>query len=184
MPTQATRTAKTTKQGTRHTTRYVNQQIRQLKDNDARPNSKRGMLLAALLPCRTMEEARQAFSQVRYKGPQISFASIMRWMVVNKYVALNDKEPTQQTTTIRLPMRLYEQARSVIESGETEARSLNDLLVDSLSDRLRKLRREHIDAEFARMKNDAQYQRESTELAEQFMASDWETLQSLEKEEA
>jgi hypothetical protein len=79
---------------------------------------------------------------------------------------------------------LYEEARSAIASGGTEARSLNDLLVDSLSDRLRKLRREHIDAEFAGMKNDAQYRQESTELAERFTASDWETLQSLEKEEA
>lgn len=94
MASTATKTAKkveankTAKAETRHVTRYVDQSIKKLKDNDARPESKRGKLLAALLPCRTMEAARKAFTKVHYKGPQIPFGSIMRWMVVNKYVAL------------------------------------------------------------------------------------------------
>src|ERR1700682_6175890 len=70
-----------------------------------------------------------------------------------------------QTTTVRLPRRLYEEALSVLEKGATAANSLNDLLVDSLSEKLEQLRREYIDAEFAEMRHDAQYARESIMLA-------------------
>ena len=40
-----------------------------------------------------------------------------------------------QTTTVRLPKRLYEAARSALEKGETSASSLNDLLVESLEEK-------------------------------------------------
>ena len=86
-----------------------------------------------------------------------------------------------QTTTVRIPKHLYEEARSAIENGAAEVRSLNDLLIDSLSQRLKQLRRERIDAEFAKMKNDAQYQRESEAITNQFSVSDWEALRSAEK---
>jgi hypothetical protein len=58
---------------------------------------------------------------------------------------------------------------------------MNDLLVQSLEERLKRLRREFIDAEFAQMKNDAQYHRESTVMAQQFTSNDRETLRSAEK---
>ena len=87
-----------------------------------------------------------------------------------------------QTTTVRLPKPLYEEARSVVAKGNAHAKSLNDLLVDALTQRLRQLRRERIDAEFAGMRTDARYQRESTALAQQFAASDWQALKSVEKE--
>ena len=61
-----------------------------------------------------------------------------------------------QTTTVRLPRRLYEEARYALEKGETEASSLNDLLVQSLDERLQRMRREWIDRDFAQMKNDPQ----------------------------
>jgi hypothetical protein len=57
---------------------------------------------------------------------------------------------------------------------------LNDLLVDSLRERLKQLRRAGIDAEFAGMKNDEAYQRESSVLAEQFATSEWEALRLAE----
>jgi len=88
-----------------------------------------------------------------------------------------------QTTTVRLPKRLYEAARSALEKGETNARSLNDLLVESLEEKLRRVRRELIDAEFAAMKNDAQYHRESNILAQQFTSNDGDTLRSMDKDE-
>ena len=87
-----------------------------------------------------------------------------------------------QTTTVRLPKRLYEEARSVVAKGSTDARSLNDLLVDALDERLKQLRRERIDAEFSGMRTDARYQHESTAIAEQFAAADYEALCSAEKE--
>jgi hypothetical protein len=87
-----------------------------------------------------------------------------------------------QTTTVRLPRRLYEEALSVLEKGATEANSLNDLLVDSLSEKLEQLRREYIDAEFAEMRHDVQYGRESTILARQFISNDRDTLRFSEKD--
>jgi hypothetical protein len=87
-----------------------------------------------------------------------------------------------QTTTVRLPRRLYEEALSVLEKGATEANSLNDLLVDSLSEKLDQLRREYIDAEFTEMRHDAQYARESSRLAQQFVSNDRDTLRLSEKD--
>lgn len=86
-----------------------------------------------------------------------------------------------QITTVRIPKRLYEEARSAIEAGATDANSMNDLLVDSLSQKLRQLRRERIDAEFAHMNEDAAHQRTSQTMADAFAASDWEALRSAEK---
>jgi len=86
------------------------------------------------------------------------------------------RKPKSQTTTVRLPKPLYEEARCALEKGTTDASSLNDLLVNSLTDKLRQLRRERIDAEFAEMKHDAQYRRESDVIARQFASSDAETL--------
>jgi hypothetical protein len=87
-----------------------------------------------------------------------------------------------QTTTVRLPRRLYEEARHALEKGETEAGSLNDLLVQSLEAWLQRVRREWIDREFAQMKNDPQYQRESAAVAKQFASNDRETLRSAERD--
>jgi len=87
-----------------------------------------------------------------------------------------------QTTTVRLPRRLYEEARHALENGETDAGSLNDLLVQSLEAWLQRARREWIDREFAQMKNDPQYQHESAAVARQFASNDRETLRSAEKD--
>ena len=86
-----------------------------------------------------------------------------------------------QTTTIRLPRHLYEEAREVVGTGCTEATSLNELLVDALRQKLRELRRAQIDAGFAEMKNDAQYRRESDILEDEFATNDRETLRLPEK---
>jgi hypothetical protein len=86
-----------------------------------------------------------------------------------------------QTTTVRLPRRLYDEARHALEKGETEASSLNDLLVQSLEAWLQRVRREWIDREFAQMKNDSQYHRESATIAKQFASNDRETLRYAEK---
>ena len=83
-----------------------------------------------------------------------------------------------RTTTVRLPQPLYDEARNVVEKGATNARSLNDLLVTSLSEKLKQLRRERIDAEFAQMRHDTQYRRESEAIGRQFRSNDVETLKS------
>jgi len=85
-----------------------------------------------------------------------------------------------QTTTVRIPRNLYEEARASVENGASDAKSLNDLLVDSLSQRLKQLRRQEIDAEFAQMKDDADYRLESEAVSSRFAMSDWEALRTVE----
>jgi Arc/MetJ-type ribon-helix-helix transcriptional regulator len=87
-----------------------------------------------------------------------------------------------QTTTVRLPRHLYEEARRALEKGETNASSLNELLIQSLEERLQRARRELIDGEFVHMKNDERYQRESAVLARHFASNDRETLRSAERD--
>ena len=91
------------------------------------------------------------------------------------------RKTSLQTTTVRLPRGLYDEARVAVEKGKTNATSLNELLVESLGEKLRQLRREHIDSEFVGMRNDAKYQRESKVLADQFATNDLETLKTAEK---
>lgn len=87
-----------------------------------------------------------------------------------------------QTTTVRLPKGLYEEARRALAEGETDAASLNDLLVQSLEERLCRVQRKLIDREFAEMKNDVQYQREAALMAREFASNDRDTLQSADKD--
>lgn len=85
-----------------------------------------------------------------------------------------------RTTTVRLPVRIYEQARCVVDKEKKGAsgasRSLNDLIVAAISAYLKMYRRRQIDAAFAGMAEDADYQKEAKLLAEEFEASDWEAL--------
>jgi len=86
------------------------------------------------------------------------------------------RKTSLQTTTVRLPKGLYEEARALVETGKTDATSLNELLVDSLGEKLRQLRRAHIDQAFVGMRNDVKYRKESEVLAEQFATNDVETV--------
>ncbi|MGA2371620.1 MAG: hypothetical protein ABSG11_13225 [Candidatus Korobacteraceae bacterium] len=86
------------------------------------------------------------------------------------------RKPILQSTTVRLPQGLYEEARCVVQKGQTEASSLNDLFIESLRKHLRQLRRSHIDAAFAEMKNDQHYRRESEKIAADFLTNDADTL--------
>jgi hypothetical protein len=92
------------------------------------------------------------------------------------------RKPEAQTTTLRLPRGLYEQARSVVEKGTTDAKSLNDFIVMAIKTYLKIYERKQIDAAFAGMAQDAKYQEEAKMLAEEFAYSDWEALQLDEKD--
>jgi len=85
-----------------------------------------------------------------------------------------------KTTTVRLPVRMYEQARSVVEKEKEGVSgtsiSLNDLIVAAIGAYLKMYRRRQIDAAFAGMAEDADYQKEAKLLAEEFEVSDWEAL--------
>lgn len=89
-----------------------------------------------------------------------------------------------RTTTIRLPRPVYDQAKCVV-NHESEGRkriSLNDLIVLAITNYLKMYKRRQIDAAFAGMAEDADYQKEAKLLAEEFDHSDWEALEIGEKD--
>jgi hypothetical protein len=84
-----------------------------------------------------------------------------------------------QTTTVRLPKRVYEQARAAVKESKV-ASSINDFLVEAVEERLRQLREKEIDDAFAAMAQDPDYQRDAVAMARSFETSDWEAHQILE----
>jgi hypothetical protein len=78
-----------------------------------------------------------------------------------------------QTTTVRLPKQLYEQARTAVKEAGA-ASGINDFLIEALQEKLRQLREQEIDRAFAQMGQDEGYQNESVALTRSFARSDWE----------
>jgi hypothetical protein len=87
------------------------------------------------------------------------------------------QSPTR-TTTVRLPRRVYDEAKCVVnqESGGTNRVSLNDLIVAAITAYLKVHKRRQIDAAFAGMAEDADYQKEAKLLTEDSEYSDWEAI--------
>jgi hypothetical protein len=84
-----------------------------------------------------------------------------------------------RTTTVRLPAPVYDQAKCVVEKekgGAGSSLSLNDLIVAAIKAYLKMYRRRQIDAAYAAMAEDADYQKEAKLLTEEFEYSDWEAL--------
>jgi metal-responsive CopG/Arc/MetJ family transcriptional regulator len=79
-------------------------------------------------------------------------------------------------TTVALPAELLEAAEDAVRLGQ--AKSRNELLARSLRRELAALERAAIDAGFAGMADDAEYQAEAQRIAGQFAASDWEAFQA------
>jgi Arc/MetJ-type ribon-helix-helix transcriptional regulator len=82
-----------------------------------------------------------------------------------------------QTTTVRLPKKLYEQARTAVRDSGAAA-SMNDFLVDAVQEKLRQLREEEIDRAFAEMGSDEEYQRDAVPLTRSIEKSDWEAYRT------
>ncbi len=80
-------------------------------------------------------------------------------------------------TTLRLPKPLYEQARALVENGFTTAETMNDFFIAATRSYTKMLQRKQIDAGFALMAKDANYQKEARVITEDFAQSDWETLE-------
>jgi hypothetical protein len=87
-------------------------------------------------------------------------------------------QPQTRTTTVRLPRRVYEEAKRVVnqESEGASRVSLNDLIVTAITAYLKVYKRRQIDAAFAGMAKDGDYQKEAELLAEEFQYSDWEAI--------
>ncbi len=93
------------------------------------------------------------------------------------------KEKTRKVqTTVRLPRSLYEQAKCFVDKDVSSVNSINDFVVAAIQTYLKMLRRKRIDAAFAGMAEDANYQKEAQLIAEEFEQSDWEALEIAEEQ--
>jgi hypothetical protein len=82
--------------------------------------------------------------------------------------------------TIRLPKYLFEEAEQLIRfCGHGE--SINDFIVKSMKLRIAMLKRKELDAKFAEMSKDTDYQKEAQLITEEFESSDWETAKLLDE---
>jgi len=78
-----------------------------------------------------------------------------------------------QNTTVRLPRRVYELAKTAVAKSDA-ASSFNDFVVQASEQKLQQLTESEIDAAFAHMSQDSDYQRTAVALAKEFERSDWE----------
>jgi hypothetical protein len=83
-----------------------------------------------------------------------------------------------QNTTVRIPRPVYERAKTVVERHDE---SLNEFVVDAVVAKLHTLEEAEIDAAFAEMANDQEYQREAVALTREFEASDRGALEVADK---
>jgi hypothetical protein len=92
---------------------------------------------------------------------------------------MRGQKATKTQKTVRLPRLLLKEAESLIRAcGHCE--SLNDFIVRSMRLRIEVLKRKELDARFAEMSEDADYQKEANLMAEEFASSDWEAAKLLE----
>jgi hypothetical protein len=93
-------------------------------------------------------------------------------------ITLNSSEKVR--ITVRLPKSIYDEARNLIAASVVPVDSLNDFLVTAIAAYVELVKRKQIDAAFAGMADDADYQKEAQLIADQFAQSDWEALEIAE----
>jgi hypothetical protein len=81
-------------------------------------------------------------------------------------------------TTVRLPRPLYDQAKDFVKQEAITAENINDFFVTAIGAYVEMLRRQQIDADFARMGDDPHYESVAKQLDREFAVSDWEALAS------
>ena len=92
---------------------------------------------------------------------------------------MRGQKATKAQKTVRLPRSLLKEAESLMRArGHCE--SLNDFIVRSMRLRIEVLKRKELDAKFAEMSEDTDYQKEANLMAEEFASSDGETAKLLE----
>lgn len=91
------------------------------------------------------------------------------------------EESRKVQTTVRLPHRLYEEAKAVVERRPNNIDTFNELVIAALLMYLKLIRRKEIDRAFAGMGEDTDYHKEAQILVSDFELSDWEALELTEK---
>lgn len=84
-----------------------------------------------------------------------------------------------RATTVRLPRPLYDQAKQFVDlekKNTATSLSLNDFFVTAIQTYIKLHQRRQIDAAFASMAEDADYQKAASLLEVEFETSDWDAL--------
>lgn len=84
-------------------------------------------------------------------------------------------------TTVSLPKPVYEEARLFVEKNASSADTMSAFFVSAIVAYLKLLKRKEIDAKFAAMSADSDYQKEATLISDEFSQSDWEAFESVEE---
>jgi Arc/MetJ-type ribon-helix-helix transcriptional regulator len=79
-------------------------------------------------------------------------------------------------TTVALPKSLLAAMDAAVESGK--ARSRNELLARAVERELASIQRAAIDAAFAGMAEDEEYQREAAAITAEFSSADWDAFRT------
>jgi len=85
-------------------------------------------------------------------------------------------------TTVRLPRPLYKEAQEFVEKELVPAGTINEFFVAAICAYVKMIRRKQIDARFAFMAEDSDYQKQAKLILEEFGPSDWEALELNERE--
>ncbi len=83
-------------------------------------------------------------------------------------------------TTVRMPKPLYDEARKFVHQNVSPAATINDFFVAAVCAYVKLLHRKQVDAAFAAMAEDSDYQKEAQLIAEEFTQSDWEALETVD----
>lgn len=83
-------------------------------------------------------------------------------------------------TTLSLPAELLEATDLAISKGQ--AKSRNEFIAQALKHELAALRRAEIDAEFAAMADDVEYQAEVLQIEAEFALASWEAFKIAESQ--
>jgi len=85
-------------------------------------------------------------------------------------------------TTVTLPKNVYDEARSCVGKNVNQSETIGAFFTAAIVAYLKFLRRKQIDAKFAAMAEDADYQKEAKLISEEFSQSDWEAFESVQKD--
>ena len=88
----------------------------------------------------------------------------------------SSKPVRKQSMTVRIPGALCEEAQVFVIGEQKTANSLNELVVESLKDKLRLLRQQSLDDAFSGMATDVKYHRLTQQISEEFANSDLHSL--------
>lgn len=82
-------------------------------------------------------------------------------------------------TTVRVPKPLYDEAERIVHKNSTPAATINEFFIAAICAYVKLVKRRQIDAAFAGMAEDADYQKQARLVNEKFSETDWEAFEAV-----